>query len=159
MSNFEKFYKLLISLAFCQLAGFLGSIATSTTVSDWFMALQKPALMPPGWVFGVVWTVLFILMGIALWLVWINGAPVKRKKTALILFGAQWVLNILWSVIFFSLRELFWSNIELAVLFGLVAATIVYFFKQSKPAGYLLLPYLLWLCAAAYLNISIYLLN
>lgn len=159
MRNCGKISKLVFALVSCQLAGILGSLVTGPSVKGWFQTLEKPVLMPPGWVFGAVWTTLFVLMAIAFWLVWTNDNKSKHKKTAMILFGVQLALNILWSVIFFGLGEMFFAIIELMVLFAAVLATTFYFFKQSKIAGYLMIPYLLWLCAAAYLNIAIYLLN
>ena len=157
--NYGKILRLVLSIAGCQTAGILGSIATTPAINGWFQTLQKPLFMPPGWVFGVVWTALFVLMAIAFWLVWITDRKLKQKKTAMILFGVQLILNVFWSMIFFGFGAMFLAIIELIALFAVVLITTIYFFRQSKIAGYLMLPYLLWLCAAAYLNIAIYLLN
>jgi benzodiazapine receptor len=151
-----KVSKLVLAIVACQSAGILGSIVTTPALKGWFQTLEKPLFMPPGWVFGAV---LFVLMAVAFWLVWTNDQKLNRKKTAMIMFGVQLALNILWSVIFFGLGEIFWAFGELALLFAAVLMTTIYFFRQSKISGYLMIPYLLWLCAAAYLNIAIYLLN
>lgn len=140
-----------IPLAVGGLAGFLirGGMET-------FQSLNKPALSPPGWLFPVVWTILYILMGIASYLVLTSGNP---DRFALTIYGIQLVFNFFWSIIFFNLEAYFFSFIWLILLWLLILATMILFFKISKPAGYLLLPYLLWVTFAGYLNLYIYLHN
>ncbi len=121
-----------------------------------FQSLNKPALSPPGWLFPVVWTVLYILMGIASYLVLTSGQP---NRAALTVYGIQLVFNFFWSIIFFNLESYLFAFIWLVFLWILIFTTMILFYRISKPAGYLLLPYLLWVTFAGYLNFCIYLLN
>ncbi len=146
---------IVLSLA----TGFLGSLATSRSVDTWYVTLNKPAFTPPGWLFGPVWTLLYILMGIAAFLVWKSEGLKSRKNPALGIFFFQLLLNLLWSVFFFGLQA---PALALADIFFLWLAIIImmaFFFKLSKAAGYLLVPYLLWVSFASVLNISIVVLN
>ncbi len=157
-------FKLIISLIIPQLAGGLGSYFTIDSVQDWYPMLEKPALNPPSWVFGPVWTTLFLLMGFALYLVWSSYAEASADKKdlikiALTLFGVQMVLNTLWSIIFFGLHSPGGALIEIVFLWLAILATIITFAKISKPAAWLLLPYILWVSFAGYLNYSIWILN
>lgn len=121
-----------------------------------FDTVTKPPLSPPGWLFPVVWTVLYILMGIASYLVAVSKAP---NRTALTVYGIQLVFNFFWSIIFFNWELYLFAFIWLIVLWGLIVITIFLFSKSSKTAGYLMIPYLLWVTFAGYLNLAIYLLN
>jgi benzodiazapine receptor len=141
------------------LAGGIGSLFTASALDSWYVTLAKPALNPPAWVFGPVWTTLFVLMGIAAFLVWKKVPDDRRGRMALALFGLQLVLNVLWSVLFFGLRSPGAAFIEIVILWGAILATIVAFARVSKPAAWLLLPYILWVSFAGYLNYSIYILN
>lgn len=140
-----------IPLAVGGLAGFLTSGGMET-----FKLLNKPALSPPGWLFPVVWTILYILMGIASYIAASSGKP---DRAALIVYGLQLVFNFFWPIIFFNLEAYLFSFIWLVILWALILATIDRFYKISKAAGYLLLPYLLWVTFAGYLNFYIYLFN
>ncbi|MBW2984703.1 tryptophan-rich sensory protein [Candidatus Woesearchaeota archaeon] len=151
--------KLIIAVLICQSAGLIGSIFTSGSVSTWYVTLQKPAFNPPDWVFAPVWTVLYLLMGISLFLVWNAGIKTKGVKTALTFFGIQLVLNALWSLFFFGLHFLFFSFIEIIMLWTAILLTIIYFLRISRIAGYLLFPYILWVSFAAVLNFSIWMIN
>lgn len=142
---------IVIPLAAGGLAGFLIRDGMET-----FKSLNKPSLSPPGWLFPIVWTVLYILMGIASYLVFTSGAP---THLALAVYGIQLIFNFFWSIIFFNLEAYLFSFIWLTVLWLLILITMILFFRISKPAGYLLIPYLLWVTFAGYLNFSIYLLN
>ena len=121
-----------------------------------FQSLNKPALSPPGWLFPVVWTVLYILMGIASYLVLTSGQP---NRAALTVYGIQLVFNFFWSINFFNHESYLFAFIWLVFLWILIFTTMILFYRISKPAGYLLLPYLLWVTFAGYLNFCIYLLN
>lgn len=136
----------------------VGGIAAFLTIGgmETFKNLNKPELSPPGWLFPVVWTILYILMGIASYLVIISGKP---NRTALIFYGIQLVFNFFWSLIFFNLELYLFAFIWLVILWVLIFITMVLFYKVSEPAGYLMIPYLLWVTFAGYLNYSIYLLN
>lgn len=164
--------KLIISIVISEFAGIIGSVFTSTSVAGWYSGIIKPALNPPAWVFGPVWTTLYALMGISLFLIWSSYDEAsedkkKRIKIALILFGVQLALNTLWSIIFFGstsltingLNNIGIAFIEIILLWFAILATIVAFYKISKPAAWLLVPYILWVSFAVYLNLAIWLLN
>jgi benzodiazapine receptor len=151
--------KLITSIVICQLAGVIGAIFTTSAISTWYATLKKPAFTPPNWVFSPVWITLFVLMGIAAFLVWNKGLSDQRVKTALSIFVAQLILNVAWSVMFFGLRSPLAGLIEIAVLWIAILLSILYFFKVSNIAGILLLPYILWVSFAAILNFSIWRLN
>lgn len=121
-----------------------------------FDTVTKPPLSPPGWLFPVVWTVLYILMGIASYLVSVSKAP---NRTALTVYGIQLAFNFFWSIIFFNWELYLFAFIWLIVLWVLIVITTFLFSKISKTAGYLMIPYLLWVTFAGYLNLAIYLLN
>ncbi|MEO8514819.1 MAG: TspO/MBR family protein [Ignavibacteria bacterium] len=156
MSNFIK---LITSIIICQLAGFIGTIFTVDSISNWYNYLSKPSLNPPNWIFGPVWITLYTLMGISLYLVWIKGLGVQRNKNAFMLFLVQLVFNSLWSIVFFGLHQILPAVIVIVVLWLLIFACIFSFKPISQPAAYLLIPYLFWVSFASYLNISIYILN
>jgi benzodiazapine receptor len=151
--------RLAVSIAVCQLAGFVGSVFTRISVGTWYAALKKPSFTPPNWVFSPVWITLFVLMGIAAFLVWNKGLSDQKVKIALGIFAVQLILNVLWSVMFFGLRSPLAGLIEIAVLWAAILVTILYFFKVSNTAGILLIPYFLWVSFAAVLNASIWRLN
>jgi benzodiazapine receptor len=149
--------KLIISILICLLAGFIGSFFTTPAITTWYTTLQKPSFAPPNWVFFPVWTSLFIMMGISLFLIWKKED--KKVKTALYIFAAQLVLNAFWSVAFFGLKSPLMGLIEIIILWIAILATILSFNKISRTASYLLIPYILWVSFAAILNFSIWKLN
>lgn len=151
--------KLVASILICLGAGFVGSLFTTPSISTWYASIQKPSFNPPNWVFGPVWTTLFILMGISLFLVWRKGYADRQVKVALCIFAVQLVLNIIWSFMFFGLRNPLAGLLEIAVLWISIVLTIVYFYNISKAAGLLLVPYILWVSFAAFLNFTIWRLN
>lgn len=139
--------------------GFLSSFATQSSVNDWYLTLEKPSFNPPNWIFAPVWTLLYILMGIAAGLVWAKGLHHLWVKTALYHFGFQLLLNGAWSIVFFGLKNPFWALIVILSLLILLALTIRWFKVVSKLAAYLLIPYFLWVCFATLLNYKIWELN
>lgn len=151
--------RLVVSLAVCQGAGLVGSIFTFQTVSWWYPTLQKPAFTPPSWLFGPVWTILFVLMGLALYRIWNKGLKKKGVVDGLALFAVGLALNVVWSYLFFGLRNPFLGLVEVVVLWGAILLTIIKFLKIDRLAGYLLIPYLLWVSFASILNLAIVLLN
>jgi len=155
--------KLVISIGVSLGAGAIGSFFTAPAVqSNWYLELIKPAFNPPSWVFGPVWTTLYILMGISLFLIWkINPSEARpgERRRAVILFFIQLVLNVFWSIIFFGLHSLGGAFIEIVFLWLTILATIIAFAKISKSAAWLLAPYILWVSFAVYLNFAIWLLN
>jgi translocator protein len=152
-----NYFKLITSIIICQLAGIIGSFFTVSSVSTWYLTLNKPFFNPPSWVFGPVWITLYFLMGISLYLIWNNYN--KDSKLAVTFFSIQLVLNSLWSILFFGLRNPLLAFIEIIVLWAFILLTIIYFYKKSKTAAYLLIPYILWVSFAAILNFAIYYLN
>lgn len=148
----------IVTLLIPQLAGGIGAIFTTPNISQWYVFLHKPFFAPPNWVFAPVWTTLFLLMGVALYLIW-NAKKSQEKNEALLFFFVQLMLNILWSVLFFGLRSPLAAFLEILVLWVLILLTIFHFFKVSKVAGWLLVPYLLWVSFASVLNWGIVLVN
>lgn len=136
----------------------LGGMITRTSVSDWYQGLSKPSFTPPDWIFTPVWILLFLLMGVSVWLVW-RRTGFARGAVPLTCFAAQLALNLAWSVLFFGLREVGWALIEIFVLLIAVLITAITFYGVSRLAGLLLAPYVLWLSFAIALNASIWRLN
>ncbi len=155
----KSYFKLGVSILLPLLAGAVGSIFTSASISTWYNYLNKPVWNPPSWVFAPVWTILYIMMGISLFIIWNKGLSIKGTKKALVFFGVQLILNIAWSLIFFGAMNPFWALIEILALGLFIILTILKFYKISQPAALLLLPYLVWVTFAAYLNYTIWSLN
>lgn len=147
--------KLILCIAVPLAVGGLAGFLTRDSMKI-FQTLNKPALSPPAWLFPIVWTILYVLMGIASYLVITSG---KSYRTALMFYGIQLVFNFFWSIFFFNMEAYLFLFIWLVILWILIFITMILFFRISEPAGYLMLPYLLWVTFAGYLNISIYLLN
>ena len=139
-------------------AAAIGGTATSRAVRDWYPTLVKPAWNPPAWLFGPVWTVLYIAMAVAAWLVW-RRVGWAGARLALTLFMVQLTLNAAWSIIFFGLRNPGAAFAEVVVLWAAILGTLVLFWQVSVPAGILFIPYLTWVSFAAVLNFSIWRLN
>lgn len=148
--------KLLVSLAIPQLAGFLGALFTTPAIPAWYAGLNKPWFVPPNWLFAPAWTTLFLLMGLAFYLVWDRGVDFKAARNV---FGIQLGLNILWSVMFFGLRSPLLGFLEIMVLWAAIALNILVFYRIDRRAGYLLVPYIAWVTFAAALNLWVFLLN
>lgn len=148
--------KLIIAIVVSELAGIIGSVFTAPAIPAWYAGLVKPALNPPAWVFAPVWTTLFLLMGIAAFFIWRQGLERGEVKIALGIFIIQLMLNTLWSIIFFGLKNPGAAFAELTLLWLAILATIITFAKISKLAAWLLVPYILWVSFAGYLNFSIW---
>ena len=144
-----NYLRLIYSLAICQFAGIVGSFFNNPL---WYATLTKPGFTPPDWVFAPVWIVLFIMMGVSLYFIW-------DYRPALTAFTIQLLLNISWSVIFFGLRQPLYALVEIILLWISILVTVLRSYKVSKQAGYLLVPYLLWVSFAAVLNLAIVLVN
>lgn len=149
--------KLLKCIAIPLLVGGLSALISGGGMQT-FEMVEKPSLSPPAWLFPVVWTVLYTLMGIASYLVWISGKT-YRSKTALVFYGIQLAFNFLWSIIFFALGAYWFAFIWLVLLWIFIFVTTILFYRISKPAGYLMIPYLVWVAFAGYLNFAIAVLN
>jgi tryptophan-rich sensory protein len=164
---------IVTAILVAELAGVIGSLFTIPAIPTWYAALVKPALAPPNWIFGPVWTILYALMGIAAFLAWrqrertgiasgrsaVGPRNDSRVSVAIGVFVLQLVLNVLWSAIFFGLRNPGAAFIEIVILWLAILATIFAFVRVSRPAAYLLIPYLAWVSFAAYLNYRIWALN
>jgi translocator protein len=157
--NISSFLKLALCIALSQAAGLIGSFFTVSAIDSWYKTLARPEFAPPNWVFAPIWTTLYFLMGIAAFLVWQKGLEKKEVKIALSIFGIQLILNALWSIIFFGLQSPGWAFVEIIFLWIAIGATIVTFAKISKAAAWFLVPYILWVSFAAYLNFMIFWLN
>lgn len=157
--NIRDIWKLVVSILACLAAGGIGSIFTRSAIPTWYATLEKPVFSPPNWLFAPVWTLLYILMGIAAFLVWRKGSGNRQVKTALIVFLIQLIINALWSVVFFGLESPLFGLVVILVLWVVILVTVIQFYKISRAASVLLWPYLLWVTFAAVLNSSIWLLN
>jgi len=145
-----KLLRLFVSLSLGFIAGAFGSFFTAPAVGLWYKDLPKPSFAPPNWVFGPVWTVLYLLMGISLYLVW---------KKYLKLFVVHLGVNALWSIVFFGFKDIALALVVIGVLWFVILYMMVKFYRVNKAASLLLLPYFLWVSFAAYLNFSIILLD
>jgi benzodiazapine receptor len=150
---------LVVAIVIPLVVGGLGGAVTAPSIATWYQGLNKPAWNPPNWVFGPVWTLLYILMGVAAWLVWRQGWGNPQVQVALAIFGIQLLLNLFWSLIFFGLRSPGWAVLEIVVLWGFILATAVQFYRLETIAGLLLIPYQLWVTFAAALNVAVWQLN
>lgn len=182
MKYLNNFFKFIIAVAVVELAGVIGAVFTMPAISDWYAELVKPALMPPTWVFEPVWVLLYFLIGISLFLVWKNGwktanpifeKNVKgwnrwserlwigdwQKANTIAIFALQYILNIAWPYLFFGLYLPDIAFSEILMLWFAVVWMIVVFYRISRPAACLLIPYLLWVSFACYLNFTIFMLN
>lgn len=151
--------KLFISILIPLLVGAISGYFTSSGVNGWYAVANKPTFNPPNWIFAPVWTTLYVLMGISLFLVWRSDAATGIKNTAIALFALQLTLNFFWSVIFFKLQQPGWAFAEIIVMWGMILLTIFSFGKISSTAAWLLVPYISWVSFASVLNYSIWRLN
>jgi len=150
---------LILAFALCLGAGAIASVATAEDVRTWYPTLAKPPFTPPSWLFAPVWTLLYTLMGVSLWLLWRAVAPGPARSRLLLLFAVQLALNALWSVVFFAWRAPALALIEIVLLWAAIALLIRGLLPLHRPAALLLGPYLAWVSFAALLNGAIVLLN
>lgn len=151
--------KMVAAILFCLVIGSLGSLVTITGPGSWYATLMKPFFTPPSWVFAPVWITLFVLMGIALFLIWESGTERREVQVALGVFGLQFFLNVIWSFLFFGLQSPLMGFADILILWVMIAATIVLFYRIRKSAAYLLIPYIAWVTIATALNGAIYFMN
>lgn len=156
MNNISK---LVISIAIPVAIGATAGFFTVTGVGSWYQAINKPSWNPPGWVFGPVWTMLYIMMGVSLYLVWKSGNSIHLKRTAIGLFAVQLILNFFWSFIFFDQQQPGWAFVEIIAMWVFIFLTIFAFAKVNKTAAWLLVPYISWVSFATILNYTIWKLN
>lgn len=155
----QTYIKLILSIVTCQLVGFVGSLFTGMSVSTWYSALQKPSFTPPDYVFAPVWIILYLLMGIAAFLVWKKGIETEKVKGALLLFCIHLAVNLMWTAIFFGLRSIQGGFIVIIILLLMIIALMIIFRKISRWSAILLFPYFLWVTFAAILNAELMILN
>ena len=148
---------LVISLGLTLAIGAIGGWVTAGSVAAWYPTLAKPSFNPPNWVFGPVWTTLYVLMGFAAWRVWRALGTLRHRAFAL--YGVQLALNLLWSILFFGLHRTGWALVELVALFAALAATGYSFARIDRPAGWCFVPYGLWVGYAGLLNAALWHLN
>ncbi|MHA7829520.1 MAG: TspO/MBR family protein [Flagellimonas sp.] len=155
----KRILYITISVLICLAIGFLSSIATQSSVNDWYLTLNKPSFTPPNWLFAPVWTALYIMMGVAAGIVWSKGYHHVWVKTALYHFVFQLLLNALWSIVFFGLKNPLGGMVIILALLTMIILTIKWFKVISKPAALLMIPYVLWVAFASALNYKIWELN
>lgn len=155
----KNFQKLFASIILCEGVAVIGSLITLPAINTWYQTITKPSFNPPNWIFGPVWTTLFLLMGISLYLIWVKGIKNKVARKAVWLFLIQLLLNFLWSLFFFGFHSPLLALIDIVLLWIIILLTIIEFNKISRPASLLLVPYILWVSFAFILNLFIVLLN
>ena len=157
----NKTIALIAAILICEISGVIGSVFTYQSIPDWYNTekLNKPSFTPPSWLFGPVWVTLYLLMGISAYLIWEKGTKKKLVKDSLSIFGIQLILNTLWSILFFGLRCPLCGFIEIIILWFAIAFTIITFYKLSRTAALLLVPYILWVSFAMVLNFYVWRLN
>lgn len=151
--------KLITSIILCLVVGAAGSFFTISSIPTWYSHLNKPFFSPPNYLFGPVWTILYILMGISLYLIWEKGFKKQKSKDALMNFSFQLFFNAIWTPIFFGAKSLGWSLAIIILMLYFIIQTIRSFEKVDKTAAYLLFPYFFWVSFATVLNFSVWLLN
>jgi benzodiazapine receptor len=150
--------KLIITIVICELAGIIGSFFTMKSVDGWYRKIKKPSFNPPSWIFGPVWTLLYLMMGISLYFIWISAGSFNIVP-AIFVFAIQLFLNLIWSLLFFKLHSPKWAFVDIVLMFIAILTTIIVFYPISKIAAYLLVPYILWVIFASLLNFKIWELN
>lgn len=155
----RNIFKLIIAVTVPVAVGAASGFFTVTGADSWYKTIQKPSWNPPNWIFGPVWTTLYVMMGIGLFLVWKTDTGRKLKRAAVLLFSVQLVLNFFWSFIFFNQQQIGWALVEIILLWVFILLTIFSFSKVSRPAAWLMVPYISWVSFATILNYTIWRLN
>lgn len=155
----KDWIRLIISIAIPLSVGAIAGFFTSPEISGWYQTIKKPEWQPPGWVFGPVWTTLYVMMGVAFYLVWRTKLPVSEKRMAVTLWIIQLLFNFFWSFIFFRQHQIDWALADIIILWFFILLTIFSFARINKLAAWLLVPYISWVTFAAILNFVIYQLN
>jgi tryptophan-rich sensory protein len=156
----NKISRILVVVVTCLVVGYFSGMVTRSAITTWYPTLIKPSFNPPNWVFAPVWSMLYVMMGVAAGLVW-NRIDYDKEivKKALVLFAIQLALNALWSYLFFGLKNSMLAGVEIVILWLMIYETYLKFSKINKISGYLMIPYLLWVSFAMVLNASIWWLN
>jgi len=157
--NLKNFWLFIMSMGIVFLVAYLGSILTTPNIATWYSTINKPSFNPPNYLFAPVWTALFFLMGISLFIILKDGKGKKYYRAACWSFGAQLFLNVYWSFLFFFAHEPALAFFGLVSLWSMIIVNIYYFFQIKKSAAYLMFPYILWVTFAGVLNYAIWYLN
>jgi len=155
----NKSLKLITTILICEGVGLVSVPFTVSSIQNWYSYLNKPSFSPLNWIFGPVWTTLYLMMGVSAYLVWVKGLENKKVRVALTLFLLQLFLNFFWSILFFGFHSPMLALIDIILLWFAIIFSILKFYSISKNASYLLIPYLLWVSFAFVLNLSIVALN
>ncbi|MDD4579450.1 MAG: tryptophan-rich sensory protein [Methanothrix sp.] len=151
--------QIIVCIGVCEAAGILGSIFTASSVATWYQTLNKPWFNPPGFVFSAVWIALYAMMGLSLFLIWHDGQGSQNYRAALATFAAQLLVNVLWSYAFFGLQSPLTGILVIVLLWLLILQTFVTFWSIRREAALLLIPYILWVSFAGFLNYTVWRLN
>lgn len=154
----KQWIALLLLVFGCLAVGSLGSLVTMPSIPTWYAFLKKPPLNPPNWIFAPVWTTLYIMMGVAVWLITLLKKSFRRNK-ALVFFVIQLILNFGWSYVFFGKQLLLFAFLEVILLWLVILITLIKFYRLKPFAGLLLIPYILWVSFATYLTGAVWYLN
>lgn len=155
----KEILRLIVSIVIVFLAGTVGTLYTLKEITTWYVTLVKPSWTPPNWAFGPIWTTLYVLIGISLYLVWKQGLDRIEVRIALLVFAVQLILNVVWSLVFFGTHNIFGGLVLVILLWISILANIIVFYRISKPGGLILIPYLIWVTIASYLNYIVFVLN
>jgi translocator protein len=155
----KSWWKLIISVLMVEIIGILGSFSTMSSIPNWYAALTKPAFNPPSWIFGPVWTILYLMIGISFYLVWTSKIKASRKIYAYWIFWIQLLLNGIWTPVFFGMHNLLGGLVIITLLWISIILNMLAFYQISKTSAYLLVPYWLWVSFASALNFSLWWLN
>ena len=159
MKGISTFWKLVIAVFICELAGTISGLLSQAEMNTWFSALTKPFWNPPAYIFAPVWGILYLLMGVALGLVWKSDVPEPLKLNAELIFALQLFLNFWWSILFFKLHSPALAFVDISLMILTILLTLFRFAPISFTAAWLMVPYLLWVLFATVLNFTIWSMN
>jgi len=161
MDNFSirEIPKLIVSILIVFVAGAVGTLYTLKEITTWYVYLAKPGWTPPNWAVGPIWSILYVFIGASLFLIWRKGLGRKDVQMAIVVFAVQLGINVLWSLVFFGSHSIFGGLIMVLILWVAILINIFVFYRISRPAGLLLIPYLIWVSIASYLQYNLFILN
>lgn len=157
--SISSVWKLVVSIVICEAVGIVSALLSQPGTNTWFDNLNKPSWNPPAYLFGPVWTLLYLLMGVSLWLIWKSEAPSQQKRSAIMIFSFQLFLNFWWSILFFKLHSPLMALVDIVLMVIAILFTIFRFASISCSAAWLLVPYISWVCFATLLNYTIWAMN
>jgi translocator protein len=157
--NLSSTWKLVFAILLCEIIGITSSLFSVEAIKTWYLTLNKPAWNPPNSIFAPVWTILYVLMGISLWLIWKSDGPIAQQKKAIYIFALQLFINFWWSIVFFKFQSPIFGLVVILLMVFAILKTIFQFAPISRLASWLLVPYICWVCFATILNYTIWSLN